>query len=349
MLARYGRRHWRPFTIAALAALLVVAARLLLPWPLRMLADQWLPEQATTASSPQSWLPAGLSIPVAMGLAFCALLVVLGLFDFIERLYFARFSIATVKDIRAAAFAMTISEQGSGKTQSGDLVARLVGDAARLKAGLKGFLVHVATNSVLFLGVIVVLFLLSSLLGWIFAGAALLTFLVTLFGATVVFRQSLRNREKEGKLANTIHDSLRKGTAPKRFGKLNRSSGRHEASVTRTSGIATWMTYMIFGAAVFCALWLGSLAVEAGELAIGDMLLFMMYALMMRGPIVRLARQGTRSGKIFGAGYRLAQIVAVRRAADAPAQTADDGSPVPRQVQRAESHGLGLANMRSRE
>ena len=63
----------------------------------------------------------------------------------------------------------------------------------------------------------------------------------------------------------------------------------------------------MFGLAVLAALWVGVNGVEAGRFAAGDMVVFMMYVLMMRGPIVRLARQGSQTGKVLGAGYRIIQ------------------------------------------
>ncbi len=316
MLYRYGARHWQPFLWGLAAALLVVAARLALPWPLRALAEQWIPSEGDQTPFLLANVPEGVSAPLAMGAAFFIILLILGLCDFIERLHFARFSIGTVKDIRADAFARATQSNSLARKYPGDLVARLVGDTARLKAGLKGFLVHVATNVVLFVGVTIVLFVLNPTLGWLFAGAATVTLLITAAGANSVFRKSLRNRKREGKLADTIQHSLRNRPDETQFRRLNRSSGEHEASVTRTSGKATWATYIVFGGTVFVALWLGSGAVEADRMTASDMLLFMMYALMMRGPIVRLARQGTRSGKIFAAGYRLAQVVSDHREID---------------------------------
>ena len=316
MLCQYGARHWQPLFLGLAAALLVVAARLALPWPLRALAEQWMPSEGAQAPFLLSNVPEGVSAPLAMGAAFFAILLILGLCDFIERLQFARFSIGTVKDIRADAFARATQSNSIARKRPGDLVARLVGDTARLKTGLKGFLVHVATNVVLFVSVSIVLFVLNPTLGWLFAGAATVTFLITAAGATSVFRTSLRNREREGELADTIQRGLRRGPDEAQFHRLNRSSGQHEASVTRTSGKATWATYIVFGGTVLVALVLGSGAVEAHRMTASDMLLFMMYALMMRGPIVRLARQGTRSGKFFAAGYRLAQIVSDHRHVD---------------------------------
>ena len=172
MLCRYGARHWQPLLLGLTAALLVVAARLALPWPLRALAEQWIPSEGAQAPFLLSNVPEGVSAPLAMGAAFFAILLILGLCDFIERLHFARFSIGTVKDIRADAFARATQSNSIARKRPGDLVARLVGDTARLKTGLKGFLVHVATNVVLFVSVSIVLFVLNPTLGWLFAGAA---------------------------------------------------------------------------------------------------------------------------------------------------------------------------------
>jgi ABC-type multidrug transport system fused ATPase/permease subunit len=305
-MAPYGRRHARVFAMGALAAGFVVAARLALPWPLRAIADIWVGAgaDAATATVAQGTIhPA-----ILMGFVFFAILVVLGLADMFERLYFARFSIGLVRDLRADTFGAVMKAQAQRKIgKRGDLVARLVGDTARVKAGMKTFLVHVLTNGVVFLGVTVVLLSLDVALGLVFSVAAVGTAAVTWWGAGRMFRRSLSYRTKEGKLANTIERALRHGPTDDRFRKINRSSGSHEAALTRTQGITTWTTYTVFGLTVLAALWVGVNAVEAGRIAAGDMVVFMMYALMMRGPIVRLARQGSQTGKVFGAGYRIIQ------------------------------------------
>jgi len=328
MLGHYGRRHRRWFAQGAAAGLVVVAARLAMPWPLRIIADGWISPDADPPAFLDFPRPEWLTLPVLMGAAFLGVLVTLGLADFLERLFFARFSIGTVKDIRADAYAIAVaSDPRSRRTGSGDLVARLIGDTARLKTGLKGFLVHVVTNTIVFAGVTVVLFFLDTALGAIFAIAGVVTTVVTTSGAARVFRRSLDLRKKEGRLATAIHRGLRRGPDEAKFAKINKSSGDDEASVTRLSGIATWTAYVVFGLAVLAALVVGSRGVEAGRIEPGAMVLFMMYALMMRGPVIRLTRQGTRSGKILGAGARLAQILA--RAEKEPASTpAPPGMPL---------------------
>ncbi len=316
-LLPFARKSRRWFVYGCLAASVVVAARLALPWPLRAVTDRWVANGPEEGSGLGALAPGSADYVVLIGFVFLIVILLLGLFDFLERLAFARFAIGSVRDIRAKAFwcAMRSNEakenEGSETppTRSGDVVARLVGDTARLKNGLQGFLVHVATNSVVFLGVTVVLFTMDASLGLIFAGAGIGTTIVTLWAAGRMFDSALKHRKKEGKLAQEIEEAIKRDLGDATFVRINKSSGRHEASQTRTQGIATWSAHVFFGVAVLAAIWVGSQGVDAGRISVGDMVVMMMYALLMRGPIVRLARQGSRTGKILGAAHRLVQLL----------------------------------------
>jgi len=241
---------------------------------------------------------------------FLCAIALLGLSDYVARLLFSRFSIATTRDLRQAAFSATLgADDVNRKSAAGDLVSRLIGDAARIKAGMQGFLLHVATNGLLFAGVAVILFTVDRRMGLLFAAAALATGAITIWGAAIIFAKSLEHRRKEGQLANRIHNSLRKVGAPSKLKQINKSSGRYEASLTRVQGRVTWAAHIIFGLAVIGCLWTGVQGVAEGSLDPGEVLLFMLYALMLRGPVVRLCRQGTRTGKILGPAYRLVQML----------------------------------------
>lgn len=307
-LAPYSRRHWRWFALGAIAAVGVVAARLALPWPLRTVAD--LARGAADSNWILTLAPSGLDPVLAMGGIFFALIFALGLSDLLERLYFARFSIATVRGLRSEAIAAVVGTRAEERSsQSGDLVSRLIGDTGRIKSGMQGFLVHVATNGLVFVGMTVILFTMHVRLGLIFALAGIATALVTAWAAARIFRNTISHRAREGELADRIQDALQSDSDDDTaMAEIDDASNGDEARQTKFQGIATWTTHAIYGAAVLAALWAGSAAVEAGELALGDLVVFMMYALMIRGPIVRLARQGSKTGKIFGAGYRLVQL-----------------------------------------
>lgn len=307
-LAAHAKAHRAPFVRGALCALVVVGLRLALPWPLRGVHDIFFDRDFQADG--YAWLPSWIDPVLALGGAFFLLVSILGVFDLFERLYFARFAIGTVRDLRARAFRALVeasSEQVS--LRKGDLVSRLIGDTARVKTGIQGFLVHVATNGVLLLGVIAILIRMDVYLGLVFAMAAAVTLAVTAWGAARMFHATIEYRTKEGELADQIEKSIRKGSGRSRFKTVNKSSGHHEASQTRTQGIVTSTVHAIFGIAVLVAIWLGTRVVGAGRMELGDIVVFLMYVVMLRSPIVILARQGSRTGKILGASYRLAQIV----------------------------------------
>jgi len=310
----FGRVHRALLFKGSLAAIGVVAARLALPWPLRSVAA------VVTDSDFSAGITNDLNARILqLSLLFLILVVALGLLDYLARLFFSRFAISTTRDLRQAIFGATLGiDPTSRQVASGDLVSRLIGDTARVKAGLQGFLLHVATNGLLFVGVTVILWIIDPRIGLFFTLAAVATGLITVWGARRIFHVSLQNRRKEGKLADKIYSSLRKPQPQSKLRRINKSSGRYEASLTRMQGRVTWAAHLIFGLAVVGSLWSGAHAVAAGTVTAANLVLFMFYILMIAGPITRLARQGTRTGKILGPAYRLVQML--------PAQILANGS-----------------------
>ncbi len=303
------------------AGLVLVAARVALPWPLRAVVDRWTAEaSAGSVVFPWTW---PMDPVLAMGLAFLGLVLLVGLADYLERLWFARFSIATLRDLRARAIA-AVESGGYRKNETGDLIARLIGDTARAKAGLRGFLVHVLTNGALFVGVVLVLFALNPALGLIFAVAGAGTALLTGWGARQMLQASLRLRRKEGRLAERIHSLVHGSGKKRRLRQLDRLNGRHEVHQARLQGRVTWAAHGFFGLAVAVALWTGSATVGSGRGDPGDVVVVMLYALMLRGPFAQLSRQGVRTGRIFSAAYRVVQVL---ERFSTPNLNADDRAP----------------------
>lgn len=327
VLAHFGRGHRPAFLRGCLAALLMLGARLATPWPAHALMHYWkLGDDARAHAS----APPVLDPSLALGLAFLGLLAALGLADALLRLQFAKFSIGTVRDMRAAAMRAALDAAASHGARPGDLVARLVGDTARVKAGLKGFLVHVAPNGALYVGVTVILMFLNVRLGLVFGLAGLGTALVTIMGARAMYRKAKKYRRKEGKLADQIDARIRDGATAAAFKAANESSGRHEAKLTRIQSLTTWSTYVVYGLAVLGAIWIGTREIAAGALETRDMVLFLMYALIIRGPTVRLARQGSRLGKTVATASRVVKIL--YREPDDPAEKAEGVARFPAQA-----------------
>lgn len=309
LLSRYGRAHSRAFTVATVAAMIVVGLRLALPWTLKAALKPWLSRgpgkgEHSTVADLNLWSPA-----TAMVAVFFVLVLCLGFFDLVQRLNYARFSIGTVRDLRAAAFKSALEGGGSlDRLRTGDLIARLVGDTTRIKAGMKGFFVHVTTNGILYVGATGMLLWMNPLLGAVFALAGSLLLLITYRGAVRMYDQAARYRTKEGMLADSIHRAWNDDPGEGMFSKINTVSGTQEAALTRIQGTATWLAYVVFGASVLVAFGVG-ISTPLGRLDRGQMVVFVLYAMTLRAPVVQLVRQGTRTGKILACVQRLHQIL----------------------------------------
>lgn len=309
------KMHIRTFYAGAVTSLFVVGCRLVMPWPLKAIVHPWLSHHTSHTNTGSTWvsyLPAGLAPEFVLAGLFLLLLTGLGLADYRERLYFARFAIGFIHSLRSKAVESAVRLQKKGineRVNSGDLISRMIGDTARIKAGLKGFLVHVATNGIMFLGVTCVLLYMDWVLGLIFAIAGLVIGLITCFGASAIFYRAVKYRSKEGTLAGSISESQRGKLDADVFTSTSQVSGTQEAALTAIQGKTTWSAHFVFGAAVVSCLGAGILSVRQGRIDIDSLVVFIMYALMMRGPMVQLARQGSRTGKIFACLERVIEIL----------------------------------------
>ena len=305
-IINYGKQYKRLLWLGLLMSILIVLVRVVLPFCFKWVIDNWLIDSKAVTPAWIDTLGPGLSI----GLFFLILVTILGYADYAARLYFARYSIGAIRNLRSEAFSVFKHTRDTyDEANHGDLISRLVSDAARMKAGLKGFLIHVATNSLLLLTVSIVLLFTDVCLGAIFVGGFVLVVGVTYFVAGSIYLLALKYRDKEGKLAEMISNTLETPTSHHYANSINDSSGRHEASLTRLQGYCTWFAHSIFGLIILLTLIIGLNRVETGLMANSDLILFLLYGLTIRAPLIQLTRQGSRTGKIFACGYRLLQIL----------------------------------------
>lgn len=292
--APFIRRRRGILAGGSLAALGLVGLRLALPWPLAHMLKPWL--KRGDVGSGSAWQGA---------LLFFALFVALGLCDYLARVAYARFAVELVRDLRASAAPLL-------KKRRGDFLARMIGDTARLKEGLKGFLIHVATNGLLCLGLVVTLAFLNPLLGLVF-GCSLLG----IGGVTAIFvrRVHLRARslrKREGRLAEGIHERARRAArgakASAAHPQVKPSRAVPKASLSVLQGWATWAVHAALALAILACL---ALAGPGGprELSEEGLIVFMTYVLHTYHPIVRLARQLTRTGKLLASAERVREAL----------------------------------------
>jgi ATP-binding cassette subfamily B protein len=208
-LGPYAQPHRLWLVYGVLAALAVVACRLAFPWPLRGVME--LLFNSGQRSGPLlAAIPGELDPVVVLAGSFVAIALLQGGAELIQRFSFARFAIRAVHDARAAAVSTLLDGSPPSKRDRdpGDLLARVVGDTARVKAGVKGVLIHVAQNGLLLIGVVVLLMLIDFKLGAIFGAGLLTTTVVAWVGTRIIAQLARQHRKKEGLYAAKVHRAL---------------------------------------------------------------------------------------------------------------------------------------------
>lgn len=321
-LGPYGRPHRKWLVRGSLAALGVVLARLAFPWPLRGIMELVLQETGSRSGrialvpswgDPIWWL-AGAFVLVALSQGFA---------EYAQRVSFSRFAVGAVHDARAAKIKRLIKKAHrlDDSHPTGDVIARVIGDSARLKAGLKGVLVHVTQNGIFVVGVGAMLVLIDLRLGAVFVAGTAAAFAVAFGGASRVSRVARRYRKKEGALADTVHQALtmdghrgrrvRKKALRKRALELkntNRKSGSKDVRISRLQAQTAWAIHGVMALLAVAVLAIGIDGVSAGRLEVGDLFTVVAYLLLVHNPTVRMGRQTARLGKVLASAERLAAV-----------------------------------------
>lgn len=308
-LGGFARPHRTAFTRGMLASVGVVLCRLALPWPLRGILESTFPPNQRTG-----WLSALVppwGNPIAwMAVGFVLVVLGLGLAEYVQRVAFSQFVIRTVHDARAAALSSFI--KGGRETSTlggaGNLISRVVTDSARVKSGLKGVLIHITQNGLLFLGVSVILLFADVQLGLTFLAGGAAAAALAVLGASRVMRAARQHRRKEGRLAEKVHRALTNGDVPAKFKRTNNTSSRADAEISKLEGLTTLGIHGVLGVTFGAVVMLGVQRQSAGHLQRGDLFTVLAYIVTVHKPMVRMGRQVARLGPVLASAERLAKM-----------------------------------------
>jgi ATP-binding cassette subfamily C protein CydC len=280
-----------------------------------------LAARPTPSSSSVSWSIGGQADPV---LVFCLLYIVLavgtGVFEWTQRVWMARMASLTAHDLRAAAVAA--ASRGPARTSAGraDLITRIIGDSARVKADLKGILVHLTQNSLLLLAITILFLYLAPRLGLLFLLSGLLAILIGYFTVEEVAETTSQQRRKESKYAAAIELPAHEGGAWSGTS-LNRSSAKKEVRITKIIGRSTLLIHAAVAATLGLAFWIGVQDVRGGALAPGELFLFIAYAITIQRRAVMSGRQVARGGKVLANAERIGHLIETGAGPAVPARS----------------------------
>jgi ABC-type multidrug transport system fused ATPase/permease subunit len=305
-LSPYIGRHRRYLIFGTIGTLFVVACRLLYSWPLRGVLESAFDKPSRVADL----VPAGADPIVWLGGAFLALVLIQGVAELVQRVSFARFSIGLTRDVRAESLAGIARGPAPTGSDAGDMIARIIGDSARFKSGLKGVLIRLTQNGTFFVGVGVALMIMDWELGVVFLVGGSLILVVAGVGASRVNRVARRLRKKEGDLAGRMHAALAGDVEQMvMLDDSERRAAQVEAKTTRMEGLTILCVHALLGVTVVSVLALGLHAVHTGRLEAADLFTVLFYLIQVHNPTVRLGRQAMRVGRVLASAERLLKLM----------------------------------------
>jgi ABC-type multidrug transport system fused ATPase/permease subunit len=299
-----SRPHRTAFVYGSLATAGVVAMRLALPWPLRGIVENVF-AAAAGATSPLTPTFGGNPVLVYCGL-YLLLSLATGAFEWIQRVWMARVASRTAHDLRTMAVSRLGPSHDRSAAETADLLTRVIGDVARIRADLKGILIHLGQNGLLLLAITALFLYLAPKLGLLFLVGGLLAILIGYQAVEPVARTAAKHRSKESAYAAAIQEE--EDDEPESLA-ISESSTRKDVRTTRIIGRSTLLVHGAVAATISLALWIGVGDVRAGTLAPGELFLFIAYAITIQRRAVMIGRQIARGGKLLANTERLGRLI----------------------------------------
>ncbi len=329
-LLTYGGRHSLWLYKGAAATLGVVVFRLLMPWPLRGVIEIVFPRGSHKGAIMVHYLPGWGNPVIMLALLYLLFAIGLGISEMFQRVNFKRFSASTAHDMRAAAVYGAGTMPLHKRTATGDIVARIIGDSARIKAGLSGIMVHGLKNGMLFIAACAVITWVSIVFGVIFFISGLIAIYIGFYISTPVAGTASKLRRKEGVYATALAEGLDAGVMDLKMDDINWSNARKSVSITRMIARSSVCIHLVLGASVSLALVVGARGVKAGTIAPGDLFIFIAYALTLHRRMVQVGRQIARTGKVLACAERIGAYARYAPSGDGDAHMTDTPSgPLP--------------------
>jgi hypothetical protein len=321
---KYGAPHRDWFYRGLAATVLVVAGRLAMPWPLLGIIEL---AGGVQAGPHGRWLPEAL----AWVGAYIAIATSLGYVEKVQRVRFKGYAARTVHSIRTEA--VEVIGRTASKRQVPDLLSRIIGDTARVKAEMSGILVHVSQNGLYFLGVCLVFAFLAPRLSVVFLLAGCFAVTVGYVASHRITGVATTQRRKEAAYAQHVHDILRGRSSREAGDALNEASAQHDTSATKLIASAAWIVHIGLAVLTGAGLLIAIHEVEHGRLLIGEVFLFIAYVLTVHRRMIQVGRQLARGGKLIANVNRVNELILQ----SGPAPTEAVASPVRRRGANAAS------------
>lgn len=199
------------------------------------------------------------------------------------------------------------------------LVTRIVYDTSRLRRGVNGILIRTFQVVFTFLLNVVVILLLNWHIAIVIGVIGTLALLLMNRNGKRILSESRKNRRREGQLAAVVSEDMHgirefqafrpDHLTDDRFDKRNIKSLASEQKVRRIAARMSTQVEVLLAVGICVVLWIGAVAVNAGELSVGSLVLISHYAVGLFGPFKQFARQAAQTGRTIACAERLTNII----------------------------------------
>lgn len=320
LVAPFMRRQWGALVVAGFSTLVVAAADLARPWPLKLVIDYLFTGDRISGSftlERDDFIVLAAVGGLVLGIA---LLDALAGYQMDVRLNRAGERI--VHELRVATYAhlQRLSLSFHAQRQAGDLVTRVTGDVNAVGGLFSSSLGTLVSAAVTLVGMVVIGVILDPIL-------ALAAFATMPLLALVAFRfrrrmrvVSRQQRAMEGEIASLATEALSSIREVKAFGsegfehdRLERKSEeRLEAGfdATRIEGRFARLVDLLGAVGAALVLVVGVFRVAAGALSPGDLVVMVAYTRRIYKPLRDIAREATRASRAMARADRVAEVLA---------------------------------------
>jgi subfamily B ATP-binding cassette protein MsbA len=335
---RFLRPYRAPLLVGAVLVVLQIIADLAQPWPLKVIIDgaishkhqhTWLAGLiAGSATSPNAVLVRAL-------VALVLLVAVSALLDFISDYLMSGAGQRVMMDIRNALFAhlQRLSLSYHNHQRVGDLTSRLAGDIDRLQDMLVAIFDTLLPNTVMLIGLAVMMLVIDPGFGLLALTIAPLLFFVTYRYTLRIRYASRRAREAEAGITALANETLTSIHAVQAFNREEREDQRFAAQSNEALGAGlvaiklkaafTPMIDIVSLVGTVVVVYFGVHRVLSGQMTLGVLLVFLSYVSSLYRPMRALSKlaylvsRGTVSGErvleVLNADHRLPERPGARK------------------------------------
>ncbi len=312
LLRPYVRPYRRVLTLGGSCAIVDVLAGLAQPWPLRIVVDDVLGAGPNVRRT---------GLLAACCVALIGIVVVAAIADYWSTRLLESAGLHIANDLRDSVFTHLnrLSLRFHGEHRVGDLTTRVTGDADRAQDLVVQSLAVLAPNTLLVVGMIVVMFILDPLFALV-ALAATPVLVYVVVTSTVRLKAAARTaRRADGEIAAETSESLSaiqlvqafglEDRQQERFGELTGSSLRAGLEAARYQARFSPAVDVTSVCSTVLVLGVGTLRVLDGRLTVGELLVFLSYIGSMYKPVKALAKLSNTFSKGVTSVERISNVL----------------------------------------